>query len=103
MLNFAPLVILQRSLVVLFLSVAMEVLGCSGPVQRTDDLLASRITEALLASDELNLSRIEVTVERGCVYLSGMSDDYESKVHAENIARRVESVKEVFNKIEVDF
>ncbi len=55
-------------------------LGCVHAQRQSDDELASRITTALLASDELNLSRIEVNVDDGTVYLSGMSDDHESKV-----------------------
>jgi osmotically-inducible protein OsmY len=53
--------------------------------------------------DELNLSRIEVNVEDGVVYLSGMSDDHESKVHAEKEARALAGDKRIINKIEVDF
>ena len=77
--------------------------GCNLARQRADDELASRIDEALLASDELNLSRIEVNVESGVVYLSGMSDDHESKVHAEQEARALGGDRAIINKIEVDF
>ncbi len=79
------------------------VTGCNLAQQRADDELASRIDEALLASDELNLSRIEVNVEPGVVYLSGMSDDHQSKVHAEKEARRLAGQRDIINKIEVDF
>jgi osmotically-inducible protein OsmY len=51
----------------------------------------------------LNLSRIEVSVESGLVYLSGMSDDHASKVHAEKEAQAVPGVQRILNKIEVDF
>jgi len=77
--------------------------GCGGAQQQADDDLASRITRAVLASDELNLSRIEVSVEDGTVYLSGMADDHESKSHAEKEASNVPGVKKIINKIEVDF
>lgn len=59
--------------------VSFGLAGCVGLDYAADDL-ASRIDQALLASDELNLSRIEVSVEPGVIYLSGMSDDHESKV-----------------------
>jgi osmotically-inducible protein OsmY len=81
----------------------LVLLGCVGAQQEADDELASRITRAVLASDELNLSRIDVSVEQGTVYLSGMADDHESKAHAEKEASGVTGVKEVVNKIEVDF
>jgi osmotically-inducible protein OsmY len=87
----------------LVLAVFIGITGCHLPQQRADDQVASRIDEALLKSDELNLSRIEVNVEDGIVYLSGMSDDHESKVHAEKEARSLAGGKRIVNKIEVDF
>ncbi len=81
----------------------LALLGCVRAQQMADDELANRIDQALLASDELNLSRIEVSVESGLVYLSGMSDDHASKVHAEKKAQAVPGVKTIINKIEVDF
>ena len=77
--------------------------GCVHAQQQADDELANRIDQALLASDELNLSRIEVSVESGLVYLSGMSDDHASKVHAEKETQAIRGVKKIINKIEVDF
>ena len=82
---------------------ALTLPGCLNPQQEADDRLAARITEALLASDELNLSRIEASAEGSTIYLSGMSDDHQSKVHAEKEALAVKGVKHVINKIEVDF
>ena len=87
----------------LLLIIACQSLGCISSHVRDDDALASRVDEALLASDELNLSRIEVQAEDGLVYLSGMADDHESKTHAEMEARKIRGVKNVINKIEVDF
>ena len=42
-----------------------SLLGCVYAQQMADDELAARIDQALLASDELNLSRIEVSAESG--------------------------------------
>lgn len=81
----------------------LTLLGCVHAQQQADDELANRIDQALLASDELNLSRVEVSVESGLVYLSGMSDDHASKVHAEKEAQAIPGVKTIINKIEVDF
>lgn len=81
----------------------LTLLGCVDAQQRDDDELAARIDQALLDSDELNLSRIEVSVESGLVYLSGMSDDHASKVRAEERAQAIPGVATVINKIEVDF
>ena len=81
----------------------LSLIGCVSPQQKADDELATRIDQALLESDELNLSRVEVSVESGVVYLSGMSDDHASKVQAEKEAETVPGVRKVINKIEVDF
>ena len=43
----------------------LSLVGCAPAQQKADDELANRIDQALLASDELNLSRIEVSVESG--------------------------------------
>ena len=87
----------------LLLIFAFQSLGCINSQVRDDDALASKVDEALLASDELNLSRIEVQAHDGLVYLSGMADDHESKTHAEMEVRKIRGVKDVMNKIEVDF
>lgn len=81
----------------------ISLMGCVDAQQKVDDELAFRIDQALLASDELNLSRIEVSAESGVVYLSGMSDDHASKVHAKKEAQAIPGVKKIINKIEVDF
>ena len=91
---------IRLSLLVIF---TCQVIGCINSQVREDDALASKVDEALLASDELNLSRIEVNAEEGLVYLSGMADDHESKAHAEMEAHKIPGVKGVMNKIEVDF
>lgn len=77
--------------------------GCPSAQQLSDGHLEDRISHALMASDELNLSRIDVNVEPGVVYLSGMADDHESKVHAEQKARALAKDRRIINKIEVDF
>ena len=86
----------------LVLLLGSESIGCISPQVKRDDALASNVTAALLASDELNLSRIEVQAEEGRIYLSGMADDHASKTHAEIEARKIRGVKAVLNKIEVD-
>lgn len=74
--------------------------GCAGWDYAADDDFASRIDQALLVSDELNLSRIEASVEPGVIYLSGMSDDHESKVQAE---QAFAGGRYIMKKIEVHF
>jgi osmotically-inducible protein OsmY len=93
----------QFSIAPAVLMAYVGIIGCHVQQQQADDQLASRIDEVLLTSDELNLSRIEVNVEDGTVYLSGMSDDHESKEHAEKEARLLAGDKRIINKIEVDF
>jgi osmotically-inducible protein OsmY len=94
---------IASSLVSILFIASIGLTGCNLAQQRADDELAARIDRALLASDELNLSRIEVNVESGVIYLSGMSDDHESKVHAEKEARALAGDRKIVNKVEIDF
>lgn len=95
--------LLRYQLITGLVLLASQSIGCISPQVKRDDALASNVTAALLASDELNLSRIEVQAEEGRICLSGMADDHASKTHAENEARKIYGVNTVLNKIEVDF
>ncbi len=103
--NDTPSTVVWRVIALGLLSglAAIGLEGCAGGNYAADDALASRIDQALLVTDELNLSRIEVSVEPGVIYLSGMSDDHESKVHAEQVAQDFAEERKIMNKIEVDF
>lgn len=69
--------------------------------QNRDDALAKEVRSALLESRRLNLSRIDVAVEDGTVYLSGEASNSDSKFEAEHLARRIPGVKSVVNHLEV--
>jgi hypothetical protein len=81
--------------------------GChGGPFSRSaqqvqDDELAKRVKNTLLEARRLNLSRIDVSAEDGTVYLSGEASNSDSKFEAEHLARRVQGVGAVINKLEV--
>ena len=52
-------------------------------------------------AEEVNLLKIDVTVEEGVVYLSGETDDAQQKQVAERLAGTVPGVRRVINKVSV--
>ncbi|MGQ0811892.1 MAG: BON domain-containing protein [Nitrospiraceae bacterium] len=91
----------------LILALTLTVPGCDyvrhpDPATRiSDDALSQRVRDALLESQQLNLSHIDVSAERGAVYLSGEADSSESKAVAGRIARGINGVRKVINKADV--
>lgn len=77
-------------------------IGCGLGGGATDEMLARKVKHALYDHGEANLLRIEVSVERGVVYLSGETDDGEQKRVAEQIARRISGGAKVVNKVLVE-
>jgi len=69
---------------------------------RADDELAEHVEDALLETRQLNLGHIDVDVEDGVVYLSGEMDSSDSKAKAYEITEKVQGVKKVVNKLEVE-
>jgi len=69
--------------------------------QRTDERIAELVAESL-ASARINVSGVEIGVEKGIVTLLGRMSDKSSRLIVELAARSVLGVKEVNNNIEVD-
>ena len=65
-----------------------------------DRLLASVKTK-LVAEKASNLTKINVDVTNGTVYLTGNVDSAEQKSRAERIAQEVNGVRSVVNNLEV--
>jgi osmotically-inducible protein OsmY len=92
---------------ILMTLITLSLPGChDGPFSRTarqiqDDELTRRVKNTLLEAKRLNLSRIDVSAEDGTVYLSGEASNSDSKFEAEHLARHVQGVEAVINKLEV--
>jgi osmotically-inducible protein OsmY len=76
--------------------------GCLLGGEAADELLAQQVKHALYDHREANLLRVEVSVEKGVVYLSGETDDGQQRQSAEQIARRISRDAKVVNKVLVE-
>ena len=64
-----------------------------------DTVLATRVKSALLADPEVSGLDIQVETFRGRVQLSGFVDNEAQLQRAEEIARKIDGVEEVINRI----
>lgn len=95
----------------LMLGVALVVAmmaGCAGSRTQArtgeavdDGVIGTKVKAALLADDEVSGLPIEVDTYKGTVQLSGFVNASTQSEKAEQIARRVDGVKEVINKLTV--
>ena len=66
-----------------------------------DEAIGRAVKQALYDHDGANLLHVEPATHQGIVYLDGEVDQYVHKEEAERIARQVEGVKGVVNKVQV--
>jgi osmotically-inducible protein OsmY len=81
------------------LLLVIVLISCAGSPQ--DEAIDRAVTRALIDYEQTNLNRIDVSADRGTVYLSGDVETNEQKERAEQIARRVKGVRHVVNKLQV--
>ena len=81
--------------------------GCQATTGRTagetiDDATITASVNATLTADKAsNFTRIDVDTNRGVVSLNGTVADTQQKSRAEQLARRVDGVKNVINNLQV--
>ena len=89
------------------LALAVLATGCQSLTGRTfgqnvDDKRMVATVKTKLAADRMrNLTWVHLDANNGDVYLNGNAETPEDKLRAEEIARRVNGVREVVNHIEV--
>jgi hyperosmotically inducible protein len=92
-----------RALVAIFL--ALAALGCAHDTsfgQKTDDtVITSKVKAALLADPDVPGTAIQVETLRGQVQLSGFVKSTTQALRAMDLARRVDGVNRVLNKMTV--
>ncbi len=71
------------------------------PPGRTDDLIAEDVLKGLEAAEEIDVTEVDIYVERGAVALNGTVDTYPVKELATQIAGRVEGVTDVSNNLRI--
>lgn len=70
--------------------------------QTMNDASISTAVQTKLTSDRMsNFTRVDVDTERGVVHLSGIVLSAEQKARAEALARQVEGVKQVNNRLQI--
>jgi osmotically-inducible protein OsmY len=70
--------------------------------RRPDETLAQEIREILANDPELDATDIEIEVEGGAVTLSGVVDESDAKLLAEELVETLPGVREVHNRIRVE-
>ena len=70
--------------------------------RRPDDTLAQEIREILANDPELDATEVEIEVEGGAVTLSGVVDESDAKLLAEELVETLPGVREVHNRIRVE-
>ncbi len=79
-----------------------EVPRVKNPVVRSADAIQQQICERLSDDEQLDASGVLVSVSDGEVILEGAVSDRPSMQRAEHIARSVDGVTEVYNRVEVE-
>ena len=69
--------------------------------QRSDDRIREEVSDELMAHGDIDASEIEVDVKGGEVILKGTVDSREAKRMAEDVAERIQGVRDVTNQIRV--
>lgn len=69
--------------------------------KRSDETMLEEACEALFDSPYVDASEVEVSVENGCVYLTGQVESREMKREAEMCVERVPGVTDVRNALSI--
>jgi len=93
---------------IIALALVAALAGCSSTAhdrstgQVVDDAaLTAKVKASIAEEDNVATTSVNVTTYRGAVQLSGFVESEEAKRRAENAARDVEGVREVYNDLRV--
>jgi len=81
--------------------------GCQAMTGKTagqnvdDAAITASVKSTLVADKAANLTRVDVDTSKGVVSLNGVVESAEQKARAEQLARRVDGVKQVINNLQV--
>jgi hypothetical protein len=90
-------------LIIASVSTGCQTLTGKTPRQHFNDKWLNHETKARIAADNPRaLTAVNVDVNRGTVYLTGNVATPEQKARAEQVARRVDGVRDVVNHLEVE-
>lgn len=95
-----------KSLAVFFVLLAVLVAGCRSTGQSVgqnidDKTILAAVKTKLVADKASNLTKVNVDVTNGTVYLTGNVESAEQKASAERLAQDVRGVRSVVNNLQV--
>jgi hyperosmotically inducible periplasmic protein len=96
-----------KSLAVFLVILGVLAAGCRSTTGRPigenidDKTILASVKSKLVAEKLSNLSKIDVDVTNGTVYLNGAVESAEQKTRAEQLAQSVKGVKSVVNNLQV--
>ena len=96
-----------KSLAVFFLALTVLAVGCRSTSHQSigqnidDKTILASVKTKLVMEKVSNLTKVNVDVTNGTVYLTGNVDSAEQKSRAERIAQEVNGVRSVVNNLEV--
>lgn len=76
-------------------------LACTHGTYAADEAITQAVVRALLHEETVNLTRVDVQTNEATVYLSGEVQNYAQKQQAERIARTMQGVQNVINKLDL--
>ena len=85
----------------------MSLMGCQAMTGKTagqnvdDATITASVKSTLVADKAANLTRIDVDTNSGVVALNGTVESAEQKARAEQLARRVDGVRNVINNLQI--
>ena len=85
----------------------MALMGCQAMTGKTagqnvdDATITASVKSTLVADKAANLTRIDVDTNNGVVALNGVVESGDQKARAEQLARRVDGVRNVINNLQV--
>jgi len=85
----------------------ISLMGCQAMTGKTagqnvdDATITASVKSTLVADKAANLTRIDVDTNSGIVALNGVVESADQKARAEQLARRVDGVRNVINNLQV--
>jgi hyperosmotically inducible protein len=92
---------IATALLVMFLMGCQAMTGKTAGQNVDDATITASVKSTLVADKAANLTRIDVDTNNGVVALNGVVESSDHKARAEQLARRVDGVRNVVNNLQV--
>jgi hyperosmotically inducible protein len=99
--EFMKMKAIATALLVMFLMGCQAMTGKTAGQNVDDATITASVKSTLVADKAANLTRIDVDTNNGVVALNGVVESPDHKARAEQLARRVDGVRNVVNNLQV--